>query len=104
MFCIFHQSLAYPGFSMTYLETPKNYNYRCIGHWSSVYLCHAVCLWNDMYIKLLIVKMSGEYLYFSLSASLNIKTYLIYAYMLFSIFPIYFSSCLLQNELCGGLS
>lgn len=36
-------------------------------------MCHAVCLWNDMYIKLLIVKMSGEYLYFSLSVSLTIK-------------------------------
>lgn len=55
-------------------KNPKNYTYQYICHWSSVYLCHAVCLWNDMYIKLLIVKMSGEYLYFSLSASLNIKT------------------------------
>lgn len=60
-------------FTDIFRKKPKNYTYQYICHWSSVYLCHAVCLWN-MYIKLLIVKMSGEYLYFSLSASLNVKT------------------------------
>lgn len=44
---------------------------------SSVYLCAMQSVYGMkyiyIYIKLLIVKMSGEYLYFSLSASLNIK-------------------------------
>lgn len=55
-------------------------------------MCHAVCLWNDMYIKLLIVKMSGEYLYFSLLASLNIKNnFIIYmSYALLNISSLLF--------------
>lgn len=74
MFCIFLQSLAYLDFSLIYLEaTLKLYLPVYLSLEFSLFMCYAVCLWNNMYIKLLILKMSGEYLYFSLSASLNIK-------------------------------
>lgn len=56
-----------------------------------------------MYIKLLIVKMSGEYLYFSLSASLNIKkTYVIYlSYVLLNISSLLFILSLVVLDIWG---
>lgn len=99
--CIFLQSLAYLVFSFIYLEKNPRIILTSIfvTRVQSIYMSCSL-LWNDMYIKLLIVKMSGEYLYFSLSAPL--KTLYNICHMIFSIFPIYFSFCLLQPQIFGA--
>lgn len=75
MFCIFLQSLAYLVLFIDIFRKSLQITLTSIfvTGVQSIYVMQSVCGMIYLYIKLLIVKMSGEYLYFSLSASFNIK-------------------------------